>query len=47
MKHLQIDPDIRKATTLPTSFYEDPSFFELSGEKIFASTWQYVSMLGY
>ncbi|MCB0563275.1 MAG: Rieske 2Fe-2S domain-containing protein [Phaeodactylibacter sp.] len=46
MKPFQIDPDIRKATTLPTSFYEDPSFFELSGEKIFASTWQYVADAG-
>ena len=43
MKPFQIDPDIRRATTLPASFYEDASFFELSKEKIFASTWQYAA----
>jgi choline monooxygenase len=37
----QIDPDIRKAKTLPSEFYTDERFFELSKEKIFARTWQY------
>lgn len=35
-----IDPDIRKAKTLPSEFYTDEPFFELSKEKIFARTWQ-------
>ena len=46
MKPFQIDPDIRTATTLPASFYEDPSFFELSREKVFAATWQCVADVG-
>ena len=37
----QIDADIRKAKTLPSEFYTDERFFELSKEKIFARTWQY------
>jgi choline monooxygenase len=37
-----IDPDIRKARTLPTDFYTDAVFFEASKEKIFARTWQFL-----
>ena len=37
----QIDPDIRKAKTLPSEFYTDARYFELSKEKIFARTWQF------
>lgn len=36
-----IDPDIRKASTLSSEFYTDERFFELSKEKIFARTWQF------
>jgi len=36
-----IDPDIRKAKTLPSEFYTDERFFELSKDKIFARTWQF------
>ena len=36
-----IDPDIRKAKTLPSEFYTDPAFFELSKERIFARSWQF------
>ena len=35
-----IDPDIKKARTLPAEFYTDPQYFELSKEKIFARSWQ-------
>src|SRR4051812_36479069 len=42
MQRFFIDPDIRKAATLPSSFYTDASCFELSKEKIFARTWQFV-----
>lgn len=38
----EIAPDIRKAKTLSTEFYTDPSHFELSKEKIFARTWQFL-----
>ncbi|MEO5857447.1 MAG: aromatic ring-hydroxylating dioxygenase subunit alpha [Pyrinomonadaceae bacterium] len=36
-----IDPDIRKAKTLPSEFYIDERFFALANEKIFARTWQF------
>ncbi len=42
----EIDPDIRKARTLPSEFYTDERFFELSKEKIFARTWQLVGKSG-
>lgn len=38
----EIDPDIRKAKTLPSEFYTDPSFFELSKRTIFERAWQFV-----
>ena len=38
----EIDPDIRKARTLPSDFYTDDTFFELSKDKIFARTWQFL-----
>jgi len=37
-----IDPNIRKAKTLASEFYTDPAYFELSKEKIFAKTWQFL-----
>ncbi len=36
-----VDPDIRKAKTLPSEFYTDEKYFALSKEKIFARTWQF------
>ncbi|MEQ1923727.1 MAG: Rieske (2Fe-2S) protein, partial [Pyrinomonadaceae bacterium] len=38
----EIDPDIRKAKTLASDFYTDPAYFELSKEKIFAPSWQFL-----
>ena len=38
----EIDPDIRKAKTLASDFYTDPGFFEISKEKIFARSWQFL-----
>ena len=38
----RIDPDIRKARTLSSEFYIDERFFEISREKIFARTWQFL-----
>lgn len=43
MKPFPIDPDIRRAATLPAAFYRDPAIFELSKEKIFAGAWQYAA----
>jgi phenylpropionate dioxygenase-like ring-hydroxylating dioxygenase large terminal subunit len=38
-----IDPDIRKASTLPAWAYSDPSVFERAKERLFARTWQLVA----
>jgi choline monooxygenase len=37
-----IDPDINKSETIPASFYKDPEIFELTKEKIFVSSWQWI-----
>ncbi len=37
-----IDPDIRKAETLPGSFYQSEEVFNQIKEKIFAKSWQWV-----
>jgi phenylpropionate dioxygenase-like ring-hydroxylating dioxygenase large terminal subunit len=37
-----IDPDIRKAETLPASFYRDLEVFEALKEKVFLRSWQWV-----
>jgi len=37
-----IDEDIRRARTLPASFYRDPAVFERIREKVFAGSWQLV-----
>jgi len=42
MSIFEIDPDIRKARTLASDFYTDPTCFEISKERIFARTWQLV-----
>ncbi|MGQ0543332.1 MAG: aromatic ring-hydroxylating oxygenase subunit alpha [Blastocatellia bacterium] len=46
MPIFSIDSDIRKARTLSSNFYADESFFELSKERIFAKTWQFVGSTG-
>ena len=38
----EIDPDIRKASTLPATFYRDADAFHESKERIFARSWQFV-----
>ena len=45
MADFTIDPDIRRAKTLPSSFYTDERIFELSKEKIFARSWQFAGRL--
>lgn len=42
MKKLYINPDIRKASTLPSDFYREEKYLNESKEKIFARTWQFV-----
>lgn len=37
-----IDPDIRRASTLPAAFYRDPAYLEAARERIFARSWQLV-----
>ena len=37
-----IDPDISKAKTLHTDFYKSEEFFELSKEKLFSTSWQFI-----
>ncbi|VEG90254.1 SRPBCC family protein [Legionella spiritensis] len=41
MNTLHIDPDIEKASTIPSRFYTSQDWFERSKEKIFAKTWQF------
>jgi choline monooxygenase len=40
MAEFEIDPDIRKAWTLPSRFYTDEAYFNLAKERIFAKSWQ-------
>ena len=42
MDLFNIDIDISIAETLPSEFYNSEKYFELSKEKIFSRTWQYV-----
>lgn len=42
MSIFEIDPDIKKARTLSSEFYTDPMYFELSRERIFAGSWQFL-----
>lgn len=37
-----VDPDIRKASTLPASFYADANSYELGKERYFAQSWQFI-----
>ncbi len=38
----EIDPDIRKAETLPSAFYTDPAVYQRILERVFARSWQFV-----
>jgi choline monooxygenase len=39
------DPDIRRASTIPSRLYIDPVYLELERERVFAHTWQLVGRL--
>ncbi len=41
-KKFKIDPEISKASTLPSSFYKDPAIFEDIKNKIFYKSWQWI-----
>jgi choline monooxygenase len=43
VRTFDIDPDIRRARTLPSEFYTRQDHFELSKERIFARTWQFAA----
>jgi choline monooxygenase len=43
MKKLFVNPDIRKAHTLPGSFYHDPDLYEKSKGRIFSAFWMYLT----
>lgn len=38
---LGIDPEIRRASTLPADFYRDPKWLEAARERVFAPSWQF------
>ena len=40
---LSVDADIRRASTLPGSFYRDPETFESLRREVFPRTWQWVA----
>ncbi|MFN0277318.1 MAG: aromatic ring-hydroxylating oxygenase subunit alpha [Pyrinomonadaceae bacterium] len=46
MNIFEVDPDIRRAKTLASDFYTDEGYFELSKEKIFARSWQFLGHFG-
>src|SRR5260221_1421721 len=46
MSIFEIDPDIRKAKTLASDFYTDAAYFELSKERIFVHSWQFLGHAG-
>src|SRR3954468_19719116 len=41
-KPFSINPDISKASTIDTDFYTEQKYFELSKEKIFLPSWQFI-----
>jgi choline monooxygenase len=45
MSEFVIDPNIHRAWTLPSSFYIDDKYFELSKEKIFGKCWHLLGRL--
>ena len=43
MHRFFVDPDIAKAKTLHTDFYSDPLLLQVIKQKIFATTWQFIT----
>jgi len=42
MAELHVDPRIEHASTLPSTFYKNPEWFERSKDAIFARSWQWI-----
>lgn len=42
MPELEVDPRIEYASTLPSAFYKDSTWFERSKDAIFAKAWQWI-----
>ena len=42
MTTFHVDPDIRKAETLPAEFYTRDDVFAASKDRVFAKSWQWV-----
>ena len=42
MEPFDIDPDIRRARSLPPRAYGDPELFARQRERVFAPSWQWV-----
>ncbi len=42
MKQFEVNPDISRAKTIDSDFYLNPVYYEMSKEKIFANSWQFV-----
>lgn len=42
MTEIKINPDIKKADTLPGEFYKSKEIYELSKNKIFTKSWQFI-----
>ncbi len=43
---MAVDPDVRKASTLPARFYTDPDVYSLTLNRLFASSWQFIGDFG-
>lgn len=43
LPRIDIDEDIRSASTLPAQVYSDPRYFALQRETVFARSWQYAA----
>ncbi len=41
--HPHIDAELRRASTLPGTFYRDAAAFDAARERVFAATWQWVA----
>jgi choline monooxygenase len=39
----EVDPDIRRASTMPAFIYHDPDVYRLQRERIFARSWQWIA----
>lgn len=45
MPVFNVDPDIAKARTVSTDFYNDPGYYDEAKEKIFSRSWQFIGDL--